>query len=90
MFYTTSHQNQINWNGEYSPEEADKLIESGKGAAVSFGRAFIPNPDLPFRMFNNLELAEPIDLESYYVYPENEKHVGYSDYPFHPANTAQT
>lgn len=39
-------------NGEFEPEEAKQWIQDGKADAVSFGRLFLANPDLPTRIKN--------------------------------------
>lgn len=55
---------------------AEALIISGKADAVSFGRAFIANPDLPKRFRLNAPLNEP-DSDTFYVGEDR----GYNDYP---------
>ncbi|GLA17647.1 hypothetical protein AnigIFM63309_005816 [Aspergillus niger] len=49
-----------------------------KKVAVAFGRHFIANPDLPFRIRHDVHL-NPYDRESFYT-PLQEN--GYTDYPF--------
>ncbi|KAI0647402.1 FMN-linked oxidoreductase [Trametes meyenii] len=63
--------------GRYSRESALARAEK-TGELIGFGRLFIANPDLPFRLRKNLLLA-PWDRKVYYT-PE-EPH-GYIDYPF--------
>jgi len=48
---------------------------------VSFGRSLIANPDLVYRMENNLPLQDP-DFDTFYT-PGGK---GYTDYPFAPDN----
>ena len=55
---------------------AAALIESGQAEAVSFGRAFIANPDLAERLQSGAELAKP-DYSLLYTGEER----GYCDYP---------
>ncbi|GBQ98385.1 NADH:flavin oxidoreductase [Acetobacter nitrogenifigens DSM 23921 = NBRC 105050] len=63
-------------NSDYSPETAQKALESGVADAISFGRPFIANPDLPRRIKDGLPLAEA-DMKTWYSQgPE-----GYIDYP---------
>ncbi|MBO1359477.1 alkene reductase [Acetobacter sacchari] len=63
-------------NSDYSPETAQKALESGLADAISFGRPFIANPDLPRRIKDGLPLAEA-DMKTWYSQgPE-----GYIDYP---------
>ncbi len=66
-------------NDELSPEAACALLESGEADAVSWGRAFIANPDLPWRLSNGVALS-PGDEASFYAAAENPAK-GYTDYP---------
>ncbi|KAJ5909807.1 hypothetical protein N7504_004450 [Penicillium tannophilum] len=75
------------WNGPllvaggYTPHEAQILVNEkypDKNIMVIFGRYFISNPDLVYRMKEGLELSV-YNRETFYV-PESVK--GYSDYPF--------
>lgn len=63
-------------NESFSLEEADAAVAAGELEAVSFGRAFIANPDLVSRWERKLPLAE-FDLSSLYT-PGPE---GYTSYP---------
>lgn len=63
-------------NGEFTPEEADVWLTEGKADAISFGRLFISNPDLPARIAQNGPYAEP-NRATFYGGTE----VGYTDYP---------
>jgi len=63
-------------NGDYSPTQARQAIEAGRGDAVSFGRLFIANPDLPDRILRGVELLQP-DPVTYYGGGEK----GYINYP---------
>lgn len=66
-------------NDSYSRDEAEAALADPQIAAVSFGRAFIANPDLPHRFANDLPLAEMNPRLLYSPGPE-----GYSDYPVSP------
>ena len=70
-------------NGNYDAQSAAEVITSteGKVAAVSFGRPFLANPDLPTRYRNDLQLNTP-DFKTFYNHPEGQLEKGYSDYPF--------
>ena len=46
-------------NNMLKADSARELLSSGKADAVSFGRAFIANPDLPHRIASDLPLAKP-------------------------------
>ncbi|KAH6893968.1 NADH:flavin oxidoreductase/NADH oxidase [Coprinopsis sp. MPI-PUGE-AT-0042] len=62
--------------GDYTRESAINVAET-KGDIIAFGRAFIANPDLPFRLEKDLQL-NPVDTSTFYVGGEK----GYTDYPF--------
>ena len=67
--------------GGYKPVEAQKLVDEehpDKNIVVMFGRYFIANPDLVFRIQENLELSA-YHRETFYI---NKSSVGYVDYPF--------
>lgn len=67
-------------NQQVSPEEGEQLVESGAADAVSWGQQFIANPDLVERLRIGAPLNEP-NPATFYMYPEGEKSVGYTDYP---------
>jgi NADPH2 dehydrogenase len=67
--------------GGYTPQEALKLVDEkypDKEIMVIFGRYFISNPDLVYRMMEGLEL-NAYNRDTFYVFKSA---VGYSDYPF--------
>lgn len=64
--------------GGYTRETAIETADT-TGNLIGFGRAFIANPDLPFRLLHNIPLSEG-KREHYYV--PGEQVVGYTDYPF--------
>lgn len=67
--------------GGYKPDSARRAVDetyTGKNVLVVFGRWFISNPDLVFRLKNEVELTK-YDRDTFYV-PE-QKH-GYTDYEF--------
>ena len=63
-------------NSDYSKERAQAALDQGEADAISFGRAFISNPDLPQRFANGLTLA-PDDVGTWYTGGST----GYADYP---------
>lgn len=73
---------RANWSGAaiannmLRAESAAALIASGHADAVSFGRGFIANPDLPRRLREGSALAKP-DYARLYTGEER----GYIDYP---------
>ncbi len=62
-------------NGEFTPEEAARWISQGYADAVSFGRLFIANPDLPERIAEDGPYNEA-DRATFYGGSD----VGYTDY----------
>jgi len=66
--------------GGYTPAEAQELVDkrySDKRIVVIFGRYFIANPDLVYRIKAGLELRSH-DRSTFYT----SSAVGYTDYPF--------
>lgn len=63
-------------NGGYDQLSGEHAVNCGKASAVAFGRAFIANPDLPYRLEHGLPLNEP-DPNTFYGGTER----GYTDYP---------
>jgi N-ethylmaleimide reductase len=66
----------IIYAGRYTAERGERLIDSGLGDLVAFGRPFIANPDLPERIANGWPL-NAVDPAT--VYGGAEK--GLTDYP---------
>ncbi|WP_281826399.1 alkene reductase [Jannaschia rubra] len=64
-------------NGGYDATAAAGAIEAGQADAISFGRPFIANPDLPERFRRGAALNEQ-DKDTFYGGGEE----GYIDYPF--------
>ncbi len=62
--------------GGFEPDTAAQAVELGISAAVTFGRHFISNPDLPHRIREGLPLAE-YDRNTFYTFDAK----GYTDYP---------
>lgn len=63
-------------NGSYTRETAFEAVRSGIADAVSFGRLYISNPDLPERFRLNAPL-NPVDVSTFYTPGPK----GYTDYP---------
>jgi N-ethylmaleimide reductase len=63
-------------NGAYTGERAEQVLSSGGADLVSFGTAFLANPDLPARLAAGAGLNAP-DPETFYAGGEK----GYLDYP---------
>lgn len=63
-------------NENLTPETAKKILAEGKADAVSFGKAYIANPDLLDRLVKNAPLNE---LNPETLYADGAE--GYTDYP---------
>jgi N-ethylmaleimide reductase len=61
--------------GGFEPETAEKIIAAGDADAVAFGRHFISNPDLPYRIVQGLPLTD-YDRNTFYTFDAK----GYTDY----------
>lgn len=66
--------------GGFTAESAKRAVEeyAAHEVAIVFGRYFISNPDLPFRVLNGVAL-EPYDRSTFYKVKSPE---GYITYPF--------
>ncbi|KIK56644.1 hypothetical protein GYMLUDRAFT_230039 [Collybiopsis luxurians FD-317 M1] len=65
--------------GGYTRDIAIQTVDE-KGGLVAFGRPFIANPDLPYRLEHDIPLNKA-DRDTFYVPGSNEPK-GYTDYPF--------
>ena len=63
-------------NSDYTLERAQADLDSGLADAISFGRPYLANPDLPVRLERGAAL-NPDDMATWY----SEGPVGYVDYP---------
>lgn len=65
-------------NSDYRGDTAQAALDAGTADAISFGRMFLANPDLPSR----LKLQQPLNADDPASwYSQGEK--GYTDYPRH-------
>jgi N-ethylmaleimide reductase len=64
-------------NNGYDRQMALDAVSSGRADLVSFGRAFIANPDLVRRLREDAPLNPPMDRETFYGGGAH----GYTDYP---------
>jgi N-ethylmaleimide reductase len=63
--------------GGFEPDSAEAIVEKGDADAVTFGRYFVSNPDLPERIRRGLPLSD-YDRDTFYTFDAH----GYTDYPF--------
>ncbi|KAH6676974.1 NADPH dehydrogenase [Plectosphaerella plurivora] len=69
--------------GGYTPESAQKAVDDHYAkwdVIIAFGRLFLANPDLVFRIQHGIELNQ-YNRSTFYL-PASEE--GYNDYPFSP------
>ncbi|KAK1234324.1 hypothetical protein PQX77_002463 [Marasmius sp. AFHP31] len=59
-----------------------------QGDLVAYGRWFISNPDLPYRLKHNIPLT-PYERSTFYLFGSIEP-TGYTDYPFADRNEIQS
>ena len=67
-------------NEGFTREMAQQVIEAGEADAVSFGKDYIANPDLVYRLQRNLPL-NPYYSETFYGAGDQHPKIGYTDYP---------
>ena len=65
-------------NSDYTAQEADDDVSSGKCDAVTFGRPYISNPDLEKRIAVGAQFNPNKDVPKSWYFPIPE---GYTDYP---------
>ena len=65
-------------NSDYTAQQADADVDAGRCDAVSFGRPFISNPDLPWRIATGTPWAPNVNVPQSWYLPGP---AGYIDYP---------
>jgi N-ethylmaleimide reductase len=78
-FMRKAFKGQFVLNSDFDRFKAQAALDAGRADAISFGRPFISNPDLPERMAKDLTLA-PDDMATWYLGGTK----GYTDYPAVP------
>ena len=73
-----SYSGALILNSDYTPGDAAADIAAGRCDAVSWGRDFISNPDLPARFRTGAELQPNVNVPQSWYLPGPE---GYIDYP---------
>lgn len=68
-------------SGGLDKETAEAALNNNEAELVAFGRSLIANPDLVYRMENDLSLQDP-DFDTFYTPGAK----GYTDYPFAAVN----
>ncbi len=63
-------------NGGYDGQSGEQALQDDRADAIAYGRAFLANPDLPWRLAHSAPLNEP-DTATLYGGTEH----GYTDYP---------
>ncbi len=63
-------------NGGLDKEKAETILNNNKGNLVAFGQAFLANPDLVYKLENDIPLNNP-DYDTFFTPGEK----GYLDYP---------
>lgn len=76
------YQGNIITNGGYNKETGNKAIASGNAELVSYGQAYLANPDLVRRFSVDAELNEPNSRTFYGRGDTENAKVGYTDYSF--------
>lgn len=67
-------------NEGYTLESASNALKQGNADAIAFGKLFIANPDLPYRLHLNAPL-NAFHPETFYGYGLADHRIGYTDYP---------
>ncbi len=78
-------QGKIIAAGGFEPDTAEASVREGLVDAVTFGRYFVSNPDLPRRIREGLSLTA-YDRSTFYTFEAR----GYTDYPFYSEQAASS
>ncbi|WP_133470279.1 alkene reductase [Paraglaciecola marina] len=64
------------YSGKYNLQKAQIALQNNWADLIGFGRPFIANPDLPFKLAHGVPLTEPISEHFF-----GGTRIGYTDYP---------
>ncbi|MGO4813386.1 alkene reductase [Cupriavidus sp. 2MCAB6] len=73
------------YSGNYTLARAEQALAKGWADLIGFGRAFVANPDLPYRLQHRLPLSAG-DRSKYF----GGAAAGYTDYPRHTGTSLET
>jgi N-ethylmaleimide reductase len=76
--FRNSFHGSLILSGGYDLSRAEQDIEAKAADLIGFGRPFINNPDLVYRMQNGKPLSTELDMNTFYTPDEK----GYTDYIF--------
>lgn len=76
--YRQAFAGTLIYSGKYTAEKGATALAQGWADLIGFGRPFIANPDLPYRLEHGLPLNEPV-RDTFF----GRDKVGYTDYPFY-------
>lgn len=82
--YRNTFKGTLIYSGKYTAERAEEALHEGWADLIGFGRPFIANPDLPYRLQNGLPFNEPKPEKFFGGGAE-----GYTDYPHHERGNSQ-
>lgn len=78
--FRSFYRGRVMSNGGHTRASAERVLESGEAALVSFGRSYLANPDLVERLRRGTPLAAP-DFSTLYARSPEGAERGYTDYP---------
>ncbi|MFY0254096.1 alkene reductase [Chitinophaga sp. 30R24] len=81
--YREAFSGTLIYSGKYTKERAEEALQNGWADLIGFGRPFIANPDLPYRLEHDLPLNA---LDKTALFGGGTK--GYTDYPAYETTTA--
>ena len=83
LFYQSSGHSingNLITNGDHTKDSGNEAIVSKQAELVSFGKLFIANPDLPYRLQHDADFNEP-NPKTFYGRGTDGAEIDYIDYP---------